>query len=161
MSKKTYMLDTNICSFIMRERPDAVLAKLEQAVTNQHRIVVSAITYSEMRFGAANPKASPKVAAMVDAFIQRLDAILSWDAAAVSGPLAQARHQQGWLLGRMAGLGFSLRAETVVYALTQDVLKSSEIEGEILDVAQVRSSVARRPRQTNPPRIKLCRCRWR
>ena len=83
MSKKTYMLDTNICSFIMRERPDAVLAKLEQAVTNQHRIVVSAITYSEMRFGAANPKASPKVAAMVDAFIQRLDAILSWDAAAV------------------------------------------------------------------------------
>ena len=67
-----------------------------------------------------------------------------WDAAAVSGPLAQARHQQGWLLGRMAGLGFSLRAETVVYALTQDVLKSSEIEGEILDAVQVRSSVARR-----------------
>ncbi|MCL8308892.1 type II toxin-antitoxin system VapC family toxin [Pseudomonas putida] len=83
MSKKTYMLDTNICSFIMRERPDAVLAKLEQAVTNQHRIVVSAITYSEMRFGAANPKASPKVAAMVNAFVERLDAILSWDAAAV------------------------------------------------------------------------------
>jgi Fic family protein len=44
----------------------------------------------------------------------------------------------------MEGLGFSLRAETVLDALTQDVLKSSEIEGEILDAAQVRSSVARR-----------------
>jgi tRNA(fMet)-specific endonuclease VapC len=55
------MLDTNICSFIMRERPDAVLAKLEQAVTNQHRIVVSAITYSEMRFGAANPRHRPRL----------------------------------------------------------------------------------------------------
>jgi tRNA(fMet)-specific endonuclease VapC len=49
---KTYMLDTNICSFIMREQPEAVLKRLEQAVLRGHRIVVSAITYSEMRFGA-------------------------------------------------------------------------------------------------------------
>ncbi|EBA9593970.1 type II toxin-antitoxin system VapC family toxin, partial [Salmonella enterica] len=50
--KKMYMLDTNICSFIMREQPEAVLKRLEQAVLRGHRIVVSAITYSEMRFGA-------------------------------------------------------------------------------------------------------------
>ncbi|MBW7902457.1 MAG: PIN domain-containing protein [Rhodocyclaceae bacterium] len=83
MSRKTFMLDTNICSFIMRERPEAVLARLEAAVTQQHRIVVSAITYSEMRFGAIAPKASPKVAVMVDALVQRLDAVLPWDQAAV------------------------------------------------------------------------------
>lgn len=77
------MLDTNICSFIMRERPESVLKRLESAVTGQHRIVVSAITYSAMRFGAVSPKASPRVAGMVDAFVQRLDAILPWDAAAV------------------------------------------------------------------------------
>jgi tRNA(fMet)-specific endonuclease VapC len=77
------MLDTNICSFIVRERPDSVLARLEKAVTSQHRIVVSAITYSEMRFGALSPKASPKVRSMIDALVQRLDAILPWDAAAV------------------------------------------------------------------------------
>jgi tRNA(fMet)-specific endonuclease VapC len=56
--KKTWMLDTNICSFIMRERPAAVLKRLEQAVLRNHRIVVSAMTYSEMRFGATGPKAS-------------------------------------------------------------------------------------------------------
>lgn len=48
---KIYMLDTNICSFIMREQPEALLKHLEQSVLRGHRIVVSAITYSEMRFG--------------------------------------------------------------------------------------------------------------
>jgi tRNA(fMet)-specific endonuclease VapC len=83
MSKKTFMLDTNICSFIMRNRPASTLQLLEQAVMAHHRIVVSAITYTEMRFGAASPKASPKVAKMVDEFIARLEAVLPWDAAAV------------------------------------------------------------------------------
>ncbi|EOM2339792.1 type II toxin-antitoxin system VapC family toxin, partial [Escherichia coli] len=47
------------------------------------RIVVSAITYSEMRFGATGPKASPRHVQLVDAFCARLDAILPWDRAAV------------------------------------------------------------------------------
>ncbi len=80
---KIYMLDTNICSFIMREQPEAVLKRLEQAVLRGHRIVVSAITYSEMRFGATGPKASPRHVQLVDAFCARLDAILPWDRAAV------------------------------------------------------------------------------
>ena len=80
---KTYMLDTGICSFIMREHPDAVLKRLEQAVLRNHRIVVSAITYAEMRSGATGPKASPRHIALVDAFCARLDAILPWDRAAV------------------------------------------------------------------------------
>lgn len=59
MTQASYMLDTNICSFIVRERPESVLTRLEKAAISQHRIVVSAITYSEMRFDAINPKASP------------------------------------------------------------------------------------------------------
>lgn len=80
---KIYMLDTCICSFIMREQPDAVLQRLAQAVLRNQRIVVSAITYSEMRFGATGPKASPRHNELVDAFCARLDAILPWDRAAV------------------------------------------------------------------------------
>lgn len=78
-----YMLDTNICSFIMRERPAEVLAKLQACVNAQQRIVVSAITYAEMRFGAIGRKSSPKHAALVSAFVARLDGVLPWDAAAV------------------------------------------------------------------------------
>jgi tRNA(fMet)-specific endonuclease VapC len=77
------MLDTNICSFIMREQPEAVLKRLEQTVLRNHRIVVSAITYAEMRFGAVGKKASPCHAKLVDAFCARLDAVLAWDRAAV------------------------------------------------------------------------------
>lgn len=80
---KTYMLDTNICSYIMREQPEAVLKRLEQAVLRRHRIVVSAITYAEMRFGAIRKRASPRHVQLVDAFCARLDAILAWDRAAV------------------------------------------------------------------------------
>ncbi|PXW51488.1 tRNA(fMet)-specific endonuclease VapC [Grimontella sp. AG753] len=80
---KTYMLDTCICSFIMREQPDAVRKRLEQAVLRGHSIVISAITYQEMRFGATGPKASPRHIDLVDAFCARLDAILPWDRAAV------------------------------------------------------------------------------
>lgn len=58
--------------------------------------------------------------------------------------LAAVRHRQGRLIGRMEGLGFQLRAEAVLQTLTEEVLKSSEIEGELLDKEQVRSSIARR-----------------
>lgn len=74
---KTWMLDTCICSFIMREQPEAVLKRLAQAVLRNQRIVISAITYAELRFGATDP------IALVDAFCARLDAILPWDRAAV------------------------------------------------------------------------------
>ncbi|WP_144812448.1 type II toxin-antitoxin system VapC family toxin [Enterobacter sp. DE0047] len=84
---KTYMLDTNICSFIMREQPAAVIKRLEQTVLRSHRIVVSAITYAEMRFGATGPKASPRHIELVDAFCARLDAVLPWDRAAVDATM--------------------------------------------------------------------------
>ncbi len=58
--------------------------------------------------------------------------------------LAHVRHRQGRLIGRMEGLGFVNQNEAVLATLTQDVLKSSEIEGEILNPDQVRSSIARR-----------------
>ncbi|MHB0992483.1 MAG: type II toxin-antitoxin system VapC family toxin [Burkholderiales bacterium] len=80
---RTFMLDTNMCSFIMREMPKSVLDRLDQCVTSQGKIIISAITYSEMRFGTIGPKAKPKHVDMVDAFVQRLDGILPWDAAAV------------------------------------------------------------------------------
>jgi len=67
-----------------------------------------------------------------------------WSEQMVGGPLAAVRHRQGRLIGRMEALGFNLRAEAVLATLTEDVVKSSEIEGEKLDKEQVRSSIARR-----------------
>lgn len=67
-----------------------------------------------------------------------------WDHRRISQLLVDVRHRQGRLIGRMEGLGFQLQTEAVLNTLTEDVLKSSEIEGEKLDRDQVRSSIARR-----------------
>jgi Fic family protein len=67
-----------------------------------------------------------------------------WNEARLLEPLATARLQQGRLLGSMLRLGFELKQEAQLEALTEDVLKSSEIEGEFLDRNSVRSSLARR-----------------
>ncbi len=62
-----------------------------------------------------------------------------WSEDTVASQLARVRHRQGRLIGRMEGLGFQLKAEAVLQTLTEEILKSSEIEGEILDKEQVRS----------------------
>lgn len=77
-----YMLDTNICSFIMRERPASVLERLQAVVDGQHQIVISVITYYEMLLGTVGRNASPRHARLVDAFVSRLSTILPWDAVA-------------------------------------------------------------------------------
>ena len=68
----------------------------------------------------------------------------SWDDEKLLELLAGVRHRQGKLMGNMQGLGFDLQNEAMLQTLTLDVLKSSEIEGEILNADQVQSSIARR-----------------
>lgn len=67
-----------------------------------------------------------------------------WNQEALSERLAVVRRKQDRLIARMQDLGFPLRKEAELRTLTLEVLKSSEIEGEVLDKEQVRSSVARR-----------------
>ncbi len=69
---------------------------------------------------------------------------LTWDNEALSNLLARASRREGRLLGKMEALGFKLRSEAHFRTLTEDVVNSSEIEGQKLDTEQVRSSIARR-----------------
>ena len=67
-----------------------------------------------------------------------------YDLAVLAGPMAKASRAQGLLAGRLVDAGMALRNQTSLAALTEDVIKTSEIEGEALDVDSVRSSIARR-----------------
>jgi len=67
-----------------------------------------------------------------------------WEQQSLSELLSDVRYRQGLLVGQMKALGFQLQTEAVLQTLTEDVLKSSEIEGDHLDREQVRSSIARR-----------------
>jgi len=67
-----------------------------------------------------------------------------YDLTVLAQPLADVSHAQGWLMGRLADVGMTLRDQASLSALTEDVMKTSEIEGEHLHVTSVRSSIARR-----------------
>ena len=68
----------------------------------------------------------------------------SWDSETLFCKLADIRYRQGRLFGRMEGLGFELKREASLNTLTNDIVKSSAIEGENLNPEEVRSSIARR-----------------
>lgn len=67
----------------MREGSESVLTELQARVQHRDRIVISAITYAELRFGAIGKKSSPKHDIIVDEFMARIDAVLAWDRGAV------------------------------------------------------------------------------
>lgn len=65
-----------------------------------------------------------------------------WDDKALISLLARVRNKQGKIIGKMSALGFQLRNEAVLETLTLDVIKTTEIEGVILNQDEVRSSLA-------------------
>ena len=68
----------------------------------------------------------------------------TWDYHQFNGKLGNVRYRQGKILGQMSVAGFNIREEVLLQTLTLDVVKSSEIEGEIFNPEQVRSSIAKR-----------------
>ena len=70
--------------------------------------------------------------------------IFKWNSEKLLPLLSYVRNRQGKLIGKMGALGFELRNEANLEILTQEIIKSTEIEGEFLDREQVRSSIARR-----------------
>ena len=95
------MLDTNICSFIMRNLPETLLATLQSHVENRDKIIISSITYAELRFGAIGKKASPKHNLIVDEFMERIDSVLAWDKSAVEATaiIKKALGDAGQMIG--------------------------------------------------------------
>ncbi len=131
MAKKTFMLDTNICSFLIRKKPEYLLDKLQQTVVSGHQIVISAITYAELTFGAASKKASPKMAGIVTEFVERLDTILPWDKTAVehSTNLKKTLESRGTPISHNDTLiaGHALATESVL--VTDNIREFSRVDG--------------------------------
>lgn len=132
---KTYMLDTNICSYIMRKRPVEVLEKLTAAVESNHSIVVSAVTYAEMRFGAIGKKASPKHNEIVDVFMACVDRVMPWDKAAVEATTQIRRFlsDKGFIIGSndMAIAGNAISTDSVL--VTNNTKEFKRIPGLVFE----------------------------
>lgn len=131
----TYMLDTNICSFIMREKSASLLARLAIQVRAQDRIVISAITYSEMRFGSIGPKASPKHAVMINEFVKRLNEVLPWGSAAVdaTATIQQELGRRGIPIGHNAAAIAGHALATPCVLVTNNAREFARVPGLILE----------------------------
>nr|WP_218172336.1 MULTISPECIES: type II toxin-antitoxin system VapC family toxin [unclassified Pseudomonas] len=125
------MLDTCICSFIMRERPECVLERLAAEIARNNRIVISAITYSEMRYGQIGKKASPKHKVLVDEFVKRLDEVLPWGVNAVDATVDVKRSltDAGLIIGQndTAIAGHAIAAGCTL--VTNNVREFSRVAG--------------------------------
>ena len=93
-----YMLDTNICSFIIRKKPPYIKEKLKE-VEKKHRIVLSTIVVSELLYGAYK-KGSPKLINTVQKFIECFEIIpYDYEASKVYGKLRADLEKQGISIG--------------------------------------------------------------
>jgi Fic family protein len=68
----------------------------------------------------------------------------TWDSKTLAPLLSVVRLRPGLLLGKMRGYGFTSRWTATLNVLTEETIKSSAIEGVVLDPDNVRSSLARR-----------------
>ena len=73
-----YMLDTDTCSYLIRELPRVLLTTAQKKASAGHGIYISVITYQELRLGAARSKAAKRYHSMIDRLCDRLDHIAAW-----------------------------------------------------------------------------------
>ncbi len=77
-----FMLDTDTCSYLIGKRPFPVLQEMENKVREGHEIIISSITYAELRLGAKRAANSKSLLKMIALFCERLDDVCAWDKSA-------------------------------------------------------------------------------
>ena len=131
---KSYMLDTNICSYIMRE-DGASYRRLEQEVLAGSKIYISVVAYYEMLRGAIQPRAPKRTMALLDVFVSGIDGVLSLD----SGTAKMAAEIQRQLLkdGTPIGENDALIAAHAITAncicVTNNTREFARVPGLVLE----------------------------
>lgn len=77
-----YMLDTDFASFVMRRAPKSVLDTMQAKVAEKAGLVISSITYSELRLGAERSATAAQYHRLIELLCERLNGVLAWDSAA-------------------------------------------------------------------------------
>ena len=125
-----YMLDTDTCSYIMREHTRSLLRKLHDKSGQGHNICISVLTYQELRFGAEQAE-SAKYHKRIDSFRERIDFIADWCAkqvdvfARVQASLFAKGRPIGFTDTMIASHALTLGATLV----TNNVRHFSQVEG--------------------------------
>lgn len=126
-----YMLDTNICSFLMRGAPEQVLRSFDAVLQDDGTVVISAVTYQELMYGATHPKAPRKVLDELEKFLLCVDDIVPLDAAAVAcgARILQALHKKGEPIGINDTLIAGHAMTTGSVLVTNNMREFSRVDG--------------------------------
>lgn len=104
----SYMLDTDTVSYVIRRTPASVIETMQTRGAEGSAIVISSLTYAELRLGAERSAAAAKHHRLIDLFCERLSAVLPWDAAAAD---EYARVQAAlWAAGTPIGVNDTMIA---------------------------------------------------
>jgi tRNA(fMet)-specific endonuclease VapC len=102
----------------MRNQPKNVLETLQFHVNHRDKIVISAITYAELRYGSIGKKASPKLKFIINEFMERVDSVLAWDYSAVNEAtkIKKSLTEQGTLISNndIAIAGHAISAKAIL-----------------------------------------------
>ena len=127
-----YMLDTNICSYIIRNRPASIREKLQQIET-QHTLALSSIVTAELLYGAQK-KQSPKLTQIVSSFI---DNFLLYDfdkrAASFYATVRNDLERQGNVIGANDLLIASHALALDAVLVTNNTREFARVEGLVLE----------------------------
>ncbi len=93
-----FLLDTNICAYIQRRRPEAVSARFNTLAVGE--AAISVVTYGEMFYGAEKSDRRDRILGALDEFVGLVEVLpLPEEAAAVYGALRAALERKGQIIG--------------------------------------------------------------
>lgn len=131
---KPYMLDTNICSYIMR-RDETVFRRFTEKARAGAKIVVSVVAYAELVYGSRLPKAPKRIRFALEELVYGLDGILSLDAA--TADLAGDIQHALWKSGAQIGYKDALIAAHAITAncicVTNNTREFARVPGLVLE----------------------------
>lgn len=132
---KTYMLDTNICSYIIRRNPDVIRKLEEETQFGEAKIVISSVAYAELMHGAANPRAPKSVLRDIRELVLMIDGIIPLDASDVE--LSAAIQHELLKSGEQIGFNDSLIAAQAIrgncICVTNNTREFARVPGLMLE----------------------------
>lgn len=129
-----YMLDTNICIFLIKRKPFSHFEKLEKIRKEKHRIAISSIVYSELQFGVANSQYREQSQINLDTFISKLEILPYTDECAFFyGEMRSKLKKSGCVIGGNDLLIASHAMAKEAILITNNIKEFNRVEGLALE----------------------------
>lgn len=110
---KRYMLDTDMCSYIIKERPESVCQRFQTIAMEQ--LCISVVTYAELIYAVARSSSKRVNRPIIEDFVRHLD-VMDWD--------TEAADQYGVIRAELEAAGTPIGAMDMMIAAHAKSIKA-------------------------------------